>query len=383
MYAAILVAFFLVSPAIILYSCKKISFLDKFGAVGIAYVVGLILGNTGLLNSNSKVIQDLITTITIPLSLPLLLFSINLKQWASLAGRTILSMVLGIVAITTSIVVGFYLFRHGIPDCWKVAGMLTGVYLGATFNMASIKMALNASDEVFGICNAYDIVVCMFYFMFIISVAQRLFNKVLPAFKKTDQGSNINSDVDDMYDGWDAYHGIFSKKIIQPILIALLVALSIAAIAGGASAFFPKTYTMAIVILVITSLSILASTHPRLNKTPKTFQVGMYLILIFCVVVGSMADITMFAKTSIYVLYYVIFVIFTSLGLHFILAWIFKIDTDTLIISSSAMIFSPPFVPAIANALHNKEIILSGLTVGIVGYSIGNYIGIGLAYLLK
>ena len=383
MYTAILIVFYLVSPAIILYSCKKISFLDKFGAVGIAYVVGLILGNIGILNSNSKAIQEALTTIMIPLSLPLLLFSINLKQWARLAGKTILSMVLGIVAITTSIVVGYYLFRHGINDCWKVAGMLTGVYLGATFNMASIKIALDANDEIFGICNAYDILVCMFYFMFIISVAQRLFNKVLPPFKKSKKEAKIKADVEDIYDGWDAYRGIFSKKYLPPLLMALLVALGIAAIAGGISALFPKTYTMAVVILVITSLSILASLSPRLNRIPKTFQAGMYLILVFCVVVGSMADVTVFARTSIYILYYVIFVIFGSLSLHFILAWIFKVDTDTLIISSSAMIFSPPFVPAIANALHNKEIILSGLTVGIVGYSIGNYIGIGLAYLLK
>ena len=383
MNLAILIAFYLVSPAIILYSCKKVSFLDKFGAVGIAYVLGLLLGNIGILNASSKGIQEALTTITIPLSLPLLLFSINLKQWSRLAGRTILSMILGIIAITTAIVVGFFLFRHGIADCWKVAGMLTGVYLGATFNMASIKIALGASDEIFGICNAYDILVCMFYFMFIISVAQRLFNMVLPVFKKSEKDDKIKADVEDIYDGWDAYRGIFTRKYFLPLLIAVLVALGIAAIAGGLSFLFPKTYMMAVVILVITSLSILASTNSKLNRIPKTFQAGMYLILIFCVVVGSMADVTMFAKTSIYVLYYVIFVIFVSLGLHFILAWIFKVDTDTLIISSSAMIFSPPFVPAIANALHNKEIILSGLTVGIVGYSIGNYIGIGLAYLLR
>jgi len=379
----VLIVFYLVTPAVILYSCKKISFLDKFGAVGIAYVLGLVLGNIGILNHDAENIQETLTTITIPLSLPLLLFSINLKQWSRLAGKTILSMVLGIVAITTSILVGFYLFRHGIADCWKVAGMLTGVYLGATFNMASIKIALGASDEIFGICNAYDILVCMFYFMFIISVAQRLFNMVLPVFKKSEKDDKIKADVEDIYDGWDAYRGIFTRKYFLPLLIAVLVALGIAAIAGGLSFLFPKTYMMAVVILVITSLSILASTNSKLNRIPKTFQAGMYLILIFCVVVGSMADVTMFAKTSIYVLYYVIFVIFVSLGLHFILAWIFKVDTDTLIISSSAMIFSPPFVPAIANALHNKEIILSGLTVGIVGYSIGNYIGIGLAYLLR
>lgn len=381
--AFILVLFYLVSPAVILYSCKKVSFLDKFGAVGIAYVLGLLLGNIGVMNVNSKAVQEALTTITIPLSLPLLLFSINLKQWSRLAGRTILSMVLGIVAITTAIVVGFYLFRQGITDCWKVAGMLTGVYLGATFNMASIKIALGASDEMFGICNAYDIIVCMFYFMFIISVAQRIFNLVLPPFKKAANEKQMKADVEDIYDGWDSYKGIFSRRYLLPLLVAVAVAVGIASIAGGISFLFPKVYMMAIVILVITTLSILASLNPRLNSIPKTFQAGMYLILIFCVVVGSMADVTMFAKTSIYVLYYVIFVIFTSLGLHFLLAWIFRIDTDTLIISSSAMIFSPPFVPAIANALNNKEIILSGLTVGIVGYSVGNYIGIALAYLLR
>lgn len=380
---AFLIVFFLVSPAVILYACKKVSFLDKFGAVGIAYTLGLVIGNIGILNINSKIIQDAFTSVTIPISLPLLLLSINLKQWTRLAARTILSMALGIIAIVTSIIIGHYLFRRHIDECWKVAGMLTGVYLGATFNMASIKMALNASDEVFGICNAYDILVCMFYFIFIISVAQRLFNKVLPVFKKEEKQDEMKRDIEDIYDGWDAYRGIFTKKYIFPLLKAIGVAVVIAAIAVGLSRFFPEMYTMAVVILVITTLSILASLHNKLNKIPKTFQAGMYLILIFCVVVGSMADVTMFAKASVFLLYYVIWVIFVSLFLHFLLAWIFEIDTDTLLISSSAMIFSPPFVPAIANALHNKEIILSGLTVGIVGYSIGNYIGIGLAYFLR
>jgi uncharacterized membrane protein len=44
---------------------------------------------------------------------------------------------------------------------------------------------------------------------------------------------------------------------------------------------------------------------------------------------------------------------------------------------------SPPFVPAVAAALKNKSIIISGLTTGIVGYAIGNYLGISLAYLFR
>jgi uncharacterized membrane protein len=292
-------------------------------------------------------------------------------------------MVLGIVAIVSAIVIGHFLFRNHIADCWKISGMLTGVYLGATFNMAAIQIALGVDDEIFGIVNAYDILVCMVYFVFIISVAQRLFNKVLPVFKKSDAQVPAGAPVDDKSSGWDAYKGIFSKKIAIPLMAAFGLSIFIAVTALGVSTFYSKSYTMAVAIIVITGLSILGSLIPRLNKIEKTFEAGMYLILIFCVVVGSMADLTMFSRISIYILYDVIFVIFGSLFLHFLFAWMFKIDTDTLIITSSAMIFSPPFVPAIANSLHNKEIVLSGITVGIVGYSIGNFIGIGLAYFLR
>lgn len=380
----LLVIFYVVSPAIILYLCKKYSFLNKFGAVGIAYVLGLLIGNIGILDVTVKNIQENLTQSTIPLALPLLLFSVNLKQWSRLAGKTILSMVLGIIAIVASIVIGYLMFRYQINDSWKIAGMLTGVYLGATFNMAAIKMALNVNDEVFGVINAYDIVICGIYFVFIITVAQRLLNKILPAFNHSPKDKGISHEIEDNYDGWDAYKGIFTRPVFIPLMKALGTAVLILITALGISKVIPsQTFTTGIIILSITSLSILASLIPGMNKIKKTFQGGMYLILIFCVVVGSMADISKFSNTSIYLLYYVTFVIFVSLFLHILLAWIFKIDTDTLIISSSAMIFSPPFVPAIANSLHNKEIILSGLTVGIVGYSIGNYIGIGLAYLLR
>ena len=37
---------------------------------------------------------------------------------------------------------------------------------------------------------------------------------------------------------------------------------------------------------------------------------------------------------------------------------------------------SPPFVPVIAAALKNKEIVVSGLIIGIIGYAIGNYLGV-------
>jgi uncharacterized membrane protein len=36
-----------------------------------------------------------------------------------------------------------------------------------------------------------------------------------------------------------------------------------------------------------------------------------------------------------------------------------------------------------AGALKNKDVIITGITVGILGYVIGNYLGVALGYFLK
>jgi uncharacterized membrane protein len=109
----------------------------------------------------------------------------------------------------------------------------------------------------------------------------------------------------------------------------------------------------------------------------------MYFILIFCLDVASMASIQRLAGTSHDLFFYVFLAIFGSLLLHVLASSFFKIDADTVIITSTAMICSPPFVPVVAAGLKNKEIILTGLTTGVIGYAVGNYLGIFVAYLLR
>jgi uncharacterized membrane protein len=140
---------------------------------------------------------------------------------------------------------------------------------------------------------------------------------------------------------------------------------------------------MLVAILTITSLGIIASFIPVINKQKESFDLGMYLILVFSLTVASMADFSKFSLEAMTLFLNVGFVIFGSIILQLVLSKIFKIDRDTTIITSTALICSPPFVPVIAGAIRNKEIIFSGLTVGIIGYAIGNYLGVLVAYALK
>jgi uncharacterized membrane protein len=121
----------------------------------------------------------------------------------------------------------------------------------------------------------------------------------------------------------------------------------------------------------------------ELRRSPKSFELGMYFIMVFSLVVASMADFKTFNREAIPIFLFVSYAITGSLILHVFLSRIFKVDADTMMISSTALICSPPFVPVIAGALNNRKIIISGLTVGIIGYAIGNFLGVFIAYLLK
>ncbi len=77
------------------------------------------------------------------------------------------------------------------------------------------------------------------------------------------------------------------------------------------------------------------------------------------------------------------FVVFGSVLLHYLLAILFRVDRDTLIITSTAAIFGPAFIGPVANAIGNKGIIPIGIALGLIGYAIGNFLGIGFAELLN
>jgi len=168
------------------------------------------------------------------------------------------------------------------------------------------------------------------------------------------------------------------------LLKALGLSVIIFAIAGGISLALPMLPQMAVIILSITTLAILASLIKPVNRIQKTFQLGMYLILVFSLTIASMADLrTMFNIGMLNLILFISWCYFGSLILHLILAKIFRVDADNFLITATAFIFSPPFVPLVANALKNKNVIVTGITGGIIGYILGNYFGVALAYFLK
>lgn len=377
-----LIVLFIVTPIIVIYLEERFSIFKKIGAVLICYAIGLIVGNIDILPKGAETYQNILTEITIPLSLPLILFSIDVKSWFKMARSAFVALITGLVSVLIIIIIGYFIFRNDIDNIWQVSGMLVGVYTGGTPNMAAMKTALNISQELYIMTHTYDMVLNAIYLAFILSVGQKVFSWFLPPFKhEKDEGQNT-ADIN-LEEEYESYSGIFKKETFVPLMGALGVSVAILGVSYAISLLIPEEYSTAAIILLITSFGIVFSFIPKIKAIKKTFQLGMYLILIFCIAVASMADISRLSNISFSLFYYVALAVYGSHVIHIALARIFKVDADTVIISSSALICSPPFVPVVAGALKNRQVILTGLIVGIAGYAIGNYLGVFIAYILK
>jgi len=377
----VLIVFFILTPFLIIYLEKQFAIVKKVGAVLVCYGIGLIIGNLGILPEGVEKYQELLTTITIPIALPLILFSLNVRRWLKMAGSALLSLGIGLFTVIIMIIVGYLIFVDDIDEIWKVSGMLVGVYTGGTPNMAAMKTALNVDQELYIMTHTYELFLGAIYLIFILSVGQRVFLTFLRPFKSPEVDPSL-AEVNPE-DDFDSYEGVFKRKTLLPLMGAFGLSLVIVAVSYGLSLLFPEDFMTAAVILLITTFGIGLSFIPKINRIEKTFQGGMYIILIFCLVVASMADIRQLTDISFSLFWFIGLAMFGSHILHALIAKFFKIDADTVIISGSALICSPPFVPVVAGALKNREVILTGLVVGIAGYAVGNYLGILIAYILK
>lgn len=369
------IVFFLLCPACVLWLCKRFPLLDKIGPVLILYIVGIIFGNL-FHPSGMAGIQNVLSSATVPLAIPLMLFSCTFQR--SKTKSQLIALLLGLAAVTLSVLAGYFLFGRNMEDGAKIGGMLTGVYTGGTINLASLKVMLDVPEETFILLNSFDMAVSFLYLTFLLSFGIRLFRRWLPVEAGADD-QEVNGQEKEQ-----PFKGLFTKQGLRDAGFLLAVDALIIGISAGLGLLAGDGAFMTVLILSLTTLGIAASFWKPLKKRKHGYDIGMYCIYVFSVVVASMADLrSLSISGSLNMLGYLTFVIFFSLLLEVLAAKPLKVDADTMTVSSVAYICSPPFVPMMAAAMKNKSVLAGGLSVGVVGYAVGNYLGFLIARLLE
>lgn len=389
MFTALALIAYLLLPALLIMLCQRLPWLDKIGVVVLSFALGIGLSALASLLPGWQSLAPLrtgLSEITIALALPLLVFSIDVKASLSMAGNTMKSMTVALLAVLLVSAGGAFLYAGTLDNVWQIAGMSVGAYTGGGPNMAAIKAAIGADETVFTSMITYDILLSALYLLFVMTLAKPIFGLFLRPF--VSGGEHAYHTEKDKFghladETANAYRVLGQPGTLTKALLGLLLSGVAVALAVALSTLVPGSMASAVTIITITTLGVAASFIPAVRNLPGTFQLGMYLILVFCFTTGSMTDTGIITHLNPALFGYIALILTGSLILQALICRLLNIDTDTFLITSSAAIMSVPFIPVIAGALKNREIILPGFAAAITGYILGNYLGIAMAYFVR
>lgn len=393
MLLVILGLFYLLAPAGVLWLCRKYKWAKSIGPILLLYFIGAILANLGFYpEPESQMADDLLkmqtlfTNAMIPLAIPLMLFSFTYRK--SETRDQLIAMVTGLFAVVIAVVAGYPIFGPHIPDGPRVAGMYTACLTGGTVNMASVSKSLGSPDTQFVLLNTCDMIVSFTYLVFIMAIGIKLARKFLPV-KTLDEAHYDDAAVRAEMEKADEnpYKGLTTKSGMRDtayLMAATLIIVGLSAgIAFGLTKLLPGSFMMYF-ILAITTLSIAASFYKPLHDRKYGYDIGMYFIYVFSIVVASMANVRAMDFTgALWIIGFLFFMEIVSLVIQVLTAKIFKVDADTAVIASVTYINSPPFVPMIAASMRNSRVLMPGLSIGVIGYAVGNYLGVLIFQILS
>ena len=161
------------------------------------------------------------------------------------------------------------------------------------------------------------------------------------------------------------------------MLLAAGFALVVAAEAAGA--LIPGIPA----VLWLTTLALVVGQLEPFRAARGALQLGNLALHFFFVIIGIYSRVAEIIAVGVQVFFYALIVV----GVHGIVVFgagrLLRIDVGTLSVASQAAVGGPSSALAVAVSREWRALILPGILVGLLGYALGNYMGFGIAFLVR
>lgn len=380
----LLTLIFVLAPALAIWLCRRVAVLEKLGPIMLLYAFGIILGNIPWKPAEMPLMQELATSVSIPLAIPMMLFGcrFTLKE-ASLQLRVCIS---GFLSVFIAVVAGYLLYGKYIAEGAEIGGIMSGMYTGGMLNAAALQSIFRVEEQSYIIMCSYDVVISFLYLVFLVSVGYKFFRKLYGEKVATNLSVEEREELERQIaeQKKNPYAGLWSRDGMKEL--GKIVGITILAVGLSAAATlpFPDEWFMVVFILMLSTLGVACSFIKPVRKLERSFDIGMYLIYIFSIAMASMADFSQLKlNEGVNQILFLCIAVFGSLILHALFCRLMRVKADAMVASSVAFVNSPPFVPMMVVAMKNKSVLIVGLGAGIIGYAAGNYFGVVMAKLLE
>ncbi len=356
-----------------------------FGKVaGALFIIAAMafLANLGLVPSAAT--QDVpfygvVFDFFVPLAIPLLLFGANLKSLFSESRRLVIIFLLGTVGVLLGAAISFFLFDLG-PNTNKVVGVFAATLIGGSVNFVATAETLGfSSDPLFATAAAVDNLFANGYIflLFLLPSIQSLRSRFVAAPVEEQSTRNNQTEIKTKEDS-------FLLKLGLAFAIAAVICWLGQWLGSGIQSLTASSLNLE--ILVSTVLILVVANIPLFNLSKLediAFSAGMLLLLVFLGVIGTAVSLKVVFEAGPAVMYICI----TTISIHLIFtllsARLLNISLEEVLISSAANTAGPSISAPLAATIGLKHLVSSAVLLGVLGYALGTFLGVGLAQLLS
>jgi uncharacterized membrane protein len=339
---------------------------------GVPWVIatGVLLSNTGIIPREAPAFA-FVGQYLLPMGIPLLLFKANLRNVFSQSGWVLPAFLLSSLGVCIGAASGFVLFDLGAEGA-RIAGTYAGAFIGGVANFVAISQALEMSPTQFSVALSASAPASVLGLLVLVTLP------ALPFVRR-----HVPSPYIDAADKEDPAH-VVSNPVhlrLDHLAAATAISLALCAAAGAICAHFGiETYKLFVISLLVFAVANIA---PRqFARLEGDFELGMFCMYAFFAMIGAGTDAVGFLHSAPILFVYCSYM----LGIQFVVlllgARLFRIDLAPAIIGAAAAIVGAGAAAAIASSKGWKTLISPGITIGMLGYAIANFIGIALAKLL-
>ncbi|TNF77613.1 MAG: DUF819 family protein [Acidobacteria bacterium] len=324
----------------------------------------------------SSPIYSTFKSFAVPLFIVLMLLDINIREAMRVAWRGAVVLVIGSIGIVVGAAISFYLFKSGLPEnAWSGFGALAGSWIGGTGNLAAVAESLKTPEEFVGVVVIVDNFVYLVYFPIIIT--SRRWASWFNRFTRVSQ-EQIDHIAETTKEVEKKSHEIHFRDLLT-LLGFGFTSIFVARYVAGFLPEFPPVFTNSTwAMLLVTTIGILLSATP-LKKVPGTEPLAMTFVYIYMTMIGASADLSQLAGAQWFLI-----AGFVCIAVHFVFivlgARLLRLDVGMAAVSSVAAVGGAASAP-VAASFHREELVPVSIMLALIGYALGNYLGVGAAYL--
>ncbi len=359
---------------------RSVPALSRVGASLLALVLGAVLSNTNLVPVSSPV-YDGITGVVTSLAIAWLLLSVNLADLKRAGPRILGAFSLALLGTAIGAAVGAFLFgsRFG-DDTWRLAGTLTGTYSGGSVNFVAVGRAVELPDALFAGANAADALTTGLWLAVTLTLPLWLKRWYPPAPAPVASSGSADplppADAD-----LGESHPFFRTVPLSTLDLATLLALGfgLVLVAEWLGTVIPAVPS----VLWLTTLALVVGHVGPWRDATGAFQLGNLALHFFFVVIGIFSKVSEIMAVGVAVFYFTVTVVLVHGLVVFGLGRAFRLDVGTLAVASQAAVGGPSSALAVAVSRKWTWLVLPGVVVGLLGYAVGNYLGLAVAAVVR